>query len=649
MKKIITFIILLIVTITSVFSFGGCSNVQEPSPLFKGTHIQEVSKTNSYLLKNGSTDYKIVIPSNFNTYENLAAEEIVSFFKEGTGYSLQVVYDEGLTFDNNSKYISVGNTTLKDQAGVLESTKTLKVNGFAIKTVGESIFIVGGTENGVVYGAYEFLHQILNFEQYFTDTYSLNTMVRDIPLMNYNIKELPDIQRMIANVGALMANSAEARRMRMYYTPVNLYIWDGGDFTNTSFKIIPPSKYMTERREWFSDDQSQLCYTAHGDPESYQLMIETYAEHLKQIVIDNPGKYIYKLADQDVVTRCQCSACNVDYETYKCASGSKIIFSNKVMDILNDWFENDPVGQAHYNPDLVFRFNAYNLYEQAPVNYDVATDTYTPIDEKMILRPGLGVEIAPVFADFSSSYFDESNLSYYNNMRAWQALFDGQSHIGYWTYCFNDNHFMYFFNTFDTMQEHYQIYASFGAESVYDQSLGNNFDGLPSWYSLKTYLLSKIAWNTNLNLDELTKNFFDNYYGEAADVMYRFYSSQRAFNTYQEEVLGYGKGNYNIKFVANKREYWPKSILEGWRNICAEAIEKIQPLKTKNIDKYNKIYKHIVSERSSIDFILLELYGNQLSNKYNEYKTDFIAEVKLNNISYYGAGRTMTNFINSLN
>ena len=651
MKRITVIILTLCMILSCLFSIAGCSNEsqQDNTSLYKGVHIQEISKTEHFLLRNGRSDYQIVIPKKFTSNENLASQEIVSLFKEGTGYTLPIVSDEGLSFSNSSLYISIGDTTLKQDAGISENTETLKVNGFAIKTVGKSIFIVGGTENGVVYGAYEFLYQILNFEQFFSDTYSLDTMVREIPLMNYNIKELPDIKRMIANVGAIISNSTAARRMRMYYTPMNLYIWDGGDFTNTSFKIIPPKTYKNTHPEWFSDDDSQLCYTAHGNPEKYELMIDTYVEHLKQIVIDNPGKYIYKLADQDVVTRCQCKACNDDYEIYKCASGSKIIFSNKVMDKLNDWFTNDPVGKEHYNPDLIFRFNAYNLYEQAPVNYDAKKDVYTPIDEKLILRPGLGVEIAPVFADYSKSYFDSSNKSYYDNMRAWAALFEGETHIGYWTYCFNDNHYMYFFNTFDTMQEHYQVYASFGAESIYDQSLGTNYDGVSAWYALKTYLQSKIAWNTNLNINELTQRFFDNYFGEASDIMMNFYNSQRAFNIYQQEELGYCVGNYNLKFVANKRDYWPRGVLESWRNTVADALEEIKPLQDKNVKKYEKLYKHIVCERAAIDFILLEIYGNQLSNKYQEYKQDFIAEVTLNNISYYGAGRRMTNFINTLN
>ena len=650
MKKITTIILTLIMILSSLFISGACSKPEaeeQQNSFFKGTHVKEVSTTEHFLLKDGVSSYKIVIPKNFSSNENLASQEILTLFKEATGFVLPIVTDENLSFDNNSQYISVGNTSLKDTAGITENVETLKINGFAIKTVGKSVFIVGGKEMGVVYGAYEFLYQILNFEQFFDDCYSLDTMVREIPLMNYNFKELPDIKRLVANVGAIIADPVAARRMRMYYTPMNLYIWDGGDFTDTSFKIIPPKTYKDEHSGWFSDDGSQLCYTAHGDPDEYDLMIETYVEHLKQVIIDNPGKYVYKFADQDVVTRCQCASCSIDYEKYKCAAGSKIIFSNIVMDKLNDWLAND--GKEYYNPDLIFRFNAYNLFETAPVNYDEATDTYTPIDEKMMLSPGLGVEIAPVFANYARSYFDDSNLNYYNNMRAWEALFKDDVHIGYWTYCFNDNHYMYFFNTFDTMQEHYQVYASFGAESLYDQSLGTNYDGISAWYTLKTYLQSKLAWDTNLNINELTQRFFDNYYGEASDIMMKFYKSQRAFNIYQQEELGYGDANYNIKFVANKREYWPRNILESWREIIGDALDEIESLKVKNAKKYDLIYKHIVAERIAVDFILLELYSNQLSNKYDEYKNDFIAEVTLNNMSHHGAGKSISSFINSLN
>ena len=647
MKK---FTILLLTMIILLSGTVGCSSKKESikESIFTGTHRQEVIKTERFLLKNGATDYQIVIPQEFNSNENLAAQEIQVLFEEGTNVRLSIITDENLTFSNNCTYISVGNTSLKEQAEIADNEESLGINGFAIKTVGNTIFIVGGTECGVLYGAYEFLYQILNFEQFFKDAYSLDKMVSDIQLMNYNIKELPDIKRYQANVGALTADATMARRMRAYYTPQNANVWVGGQFGHTSFGIIPPADYRKDHDEWFSDDGTQLCYTAHGVQEEYDLMIQTYADKVKELIIENQDKINFTIGDQDTLSRCQCDACEYYFNIYKCASASKIIFINKVMDILSEWYETED-GRKYYNPDFTIRLQAYYYYEQAPVKLNEKTGEYEPIDDKVVLRPGLGVEIAPIFTNFTASYFEDENISYYNNMKSWKALIQDENRILIWAYGYNADYFMYFINTIDTIPEHYQIYASIGTSLFTDQSQGANYDGLSAWYSLRTYLQTKLAWNTNLNIEELTQRFFDNYFGEASDIMMQFYKSQRTFNVYQQEVLGYCDANYSVKFIANKREYWPRGILEGWRSYIDQALEKIEPLKVKNNEKYQKLYKRIVAERVAIDFILLDLYPDQLGEKYDTIVAEFTADVALNNISFHGeSGKSMSKFINGL-
>ena len=54
------------------------------------------------------------------------------------------------------------------------------------------MYIVGGSDNGVLYGVYDFLKVNFGYEQYYKDCFDIDTGVTDLPLKNYNITDIPD-------------------------------------------------------------------------------------------------------------------------------------------------------------------------------------------------------------------------------------------------------------------------------------------------------------------------------------------------------------------------------------------------------------------------------------------------------------------------
>ncbi|MBO5480507.1 MAG: hypothetical protein J6A63_04920, partial [Clostridia bacterium] len=115
-------------------------------------------QTNKIMTENGKTDYKIVLPTNLGSWDNEAKNELVTFLRTSTGVSFSVISDEGLTFSESDKYISLGRTRLFEQAGLAANESELSAAGYVIKTIGNSVFICGGESKGTMYGVYEFLH-----------------------------------------------------------------------------------------------------------------------------------------------------------------------------------------------------------------------------------------------------------------------------------------------------------------------------------------------------------------------------------------------------------------------------------------------------------------------------------------------------------
>ena len=117
LKSITTFIIVAILA----FSIVGCKKTDNSEsdsvnvsnsggglePIVENeNHRFSYKETNEYLIKNGTTEYKIVIPSeNVSAELNIARDELVRLFKEATGVTLETVSDEGKSHDANGKYI----------------------------------------------------------------------------------------------------------------------------------------------------------------------------------------------------------------------------------------------------------------------------------------------------------------------------------------------------------------------------------------------------------------------------------------------------------------------------------------------------------------------------------------------------------------
>ena len=260
MKKTIS-ILLVIVCLFSAVACKPQDKVEVKDETFSG----------EYLLYNGATDYMVVVPEQANSNEILALDEFTSLFSEATGINLPVVKDSGLTFNEESKYISIGNTTLLDSSEIIIEDEVKVDNGMAIKTKGKTLFFIGGGEYGVVYAVYEFLFRTLNFEQYYIDCYALDKCVTEIPLMNYNVIDYPDIPMYCNFPRFLDMNPLAALRMRAPYRSSKFLGAIGGRTSHMSLVYMNETVVEGHENYWLSKDKTQLCYTARGNEEEFNL------------------------------------------------------------------------------------------------------------------------------------------------------------------------------------------------------------------------------------------------------------------------------------------------------------------------------------------------------------------------------------------
>ena len=204
MKKLFKTLIVCLLVLSMSMSALACGEQEEVETVeavkkyhYEGTHIRTQTETGKYLVKDGVTDYKLVVTNSTNKYITGAKEDFIILFEQATGITIETVVDTAVPdFTEDAKYISLGDTKLVEQADISPdeySLEKLGEEGVRIITVGNSIFLLGAQVYGVAYTIYTLFELMFNFEFYNRDCMYIDENVYNVPLMNYDVTELPDV------------------------------------------------------------------------------------------------------------------------------------------------------------------------------------------------------------------------------------------------------------------------------------------------------------------------------------------------------------------------------------------------------------------------------------------------------------------------
>ncbi len=123
---------------------------------FNENHVFSYKATGTYIVKNGKTSYKVVVPEVETEAVSYAKSELSRFFKEATGIDLKFIKDTGITHNDTNRYISLGDTSLYKSLNRNDDIAALKKDGTKIFTKDKTVYIIGGKEGGVLNGVTTF-------------------------------------------------------------------------------------------------------------------------------------------------------------------------------------------------------------------------------------------------------------------------------------------------------------------------------------------------------------------------------------------------------------------------------------------------------------------------------------------------------------
>ncbi len=594
-------------------------NTISPSTLgdVEGTvHIYNVTETNEYIVKNGVTEYKILVPQGGldDEFINAAASDLRIFFAEATGIALETVEDSDAL--PAGKYLAIGETSVASAATLDVTEKELGKGGFKIKTVNDNVCMMGATNEASMYAVYAFLEQALGFELYYTDFYTLNQNVKELKLMNYDVVDIPDFEYRVQSTGWIRWNDQNIKRMA--WTKSDNLIIPADDASATwhnTFNYLPPTQYKTEHPDWYAYPKAnQLCYTAHGNEEEREQMLDIIAGRIQELFAMEKykGWDWITVSIEDNQNCCSCETCAAEKAKYGADSAVIVKFCNDLAKRVTAWMQTEE-GQPYYRENYRILFFAYHATNSAPVTYDAATDTYLPVDESVICDEHVAPYFAETNGDYTQNYHDENtaNTIIGQNMKGWGVLCKD---LYFWSYSTNFSHFVTPYNSFDAVQDILKFSKIEGCKYVMIQDQWIQANAQTGFGIFKNWLHSKLLWDVNANVEELTNEFFNAYFREAAPTMLQLFSEWRTWAKYQTDVLGYN-GYRSVYYNAQDTKLWPQRMLEGWVALTEKAQEEIAAYKSTNPTLYNALYEHICIESISYRYLLIVLYLDKYSEE----------------------------------
>ncbi len=550
-----------------------------------------------------SSSYKVVIPATDYAYSGsarnfnkLASQEFVYFMKEALGYTFTVIPDNGLTLDDTSRYVSLGETTLFEQTDIVIDKAELGDSGYVIKTVGGCIFICGGGTPGSLYGVYEFLNLVVGYE-YFAAEEIYVDKVSEVKLPNLDVKTIPsfDSRYLSSSVYLNDANGFNRYRGLSPFIPSGMH---------NSTQLISREEYGTEHPEWFAKkpatsgfmgiggtaqvDYNQLNFTADG-------LAEEVVKKLTAILVDtyNGGnypkeqKYLF-FGQMDNWNWDETDASEELENKYGSKSAALILFINEVADGVQAWIDVNQPGR-----EVIICTFAYQQTIQPP----------TKNLQDMKLRDNVCIRFAALYEmDYFKSIEDEANAKVKEYLDGWNALGRTMTYFYSVYFC---NYYVNV-NNLDALPETYRYAYEAGVEAIYDQYLSNGKMS-PCFNHYRAYLQANLMWNVDADVEELTDRFFAQYYRDAADIMRTYLNEINAEYDEHPDL----KGNLNEGYFVDE-DLWTKDTLLRWKGYMDNALATVAEYRTTDSALYEKLVDRITYESLSIRYLLIQLYGEEV-------------------------------------
>ncbi len=383
---------------------------------------------------------------------------------------------------------------------------------FSVKTENESLFITGGCR-GVLYGVWEFL-EMLGCRFFTPDCEKIPTKTHlEIPEINKTGKPVFEYRESDYTSLTSKHNLKFASQCRVNGGCHPLTKAFGGNISYALFVhsfgvLIPYEENFAEHPEYYGlidgkrqagpDVEWQPCLSNSG-------VVDVVVNNIRKILKENPDKKIVSISQNDNNNRCQCEECAKIEEEEGSPVGSIIRFVNKVAEILEPEF-----------PDVMFDILAYNYSRPA-------SKLTRPRQNVCVRLCASRTCLLHPFAECKDKRFaterpDGKTTLFIEDLKEWKEICD---RIYIWDYTSNFPLYPMPFPNWRALKPNLQTLRDYNVKGVFEEA-NRARDGGVDFNELRTYLLCKLMWDPDCDINAHRKEFLEYYYGAAAPYLDKY-------------------------------------------------------------------------------------------------------------------------------
>lgn len=441
-----------------------------------------------------NTKCRIVIAEPASTADAYAAQELQHYLERITSVRLPILSDSS---PENAPAILVGDSRHLRDLGITLDREKLGPEGFILRTCKDRLILAGGAPRGTLYAVYTFLEEKLGV-RWFTPELETVPQTNQFSFGNLDVAYRPALEYREVFWTEMMRNADFAARHRLNGEHYGLSAKHGGravvyfPFVH-SFDTLIPRELYKDHPEYFPlidgkrvDGYVQRCLS---NPEVIRLAVAKVRQWIKE----HPEATIISVSQNDTGNWCRCETCKAFDDEEGSPSASLIRFVNKIaQDIESDY------------PKIKIDTLAYQYTRKPP-------KTLRP-RQNVIVRL---CSIECCFAHPLASCISKENRQFREDILAWQPV---APKLYVWDYTPNFGHYQQPFPNFEALQPNVQFFVQHRVSGLFEQ--GNySAGGFGELGPLRAYLLAKLLWDANTDLERHKTEFLNAYYGKAAGAL----------------------------------------------------------------------------------------------------------------------------------
>jgi hypothetical protein len=517
------------------------------------------------LADGGFTAYRIVIPVSATIHEKRAAGVLQEYLLQISGAALPV-----LTADKKGSRFEIvlGQNDRLDRLNTGISFNELEADGFVIMTDSLRLIIAGGNEKGTLYGVYTFLEKYLGCRLYAPGVKFIPKLEKII-LGTINDRQIPAIRFRDTHYRVTWDQEYTDWHKLSHNERGNRPAW--GSWVHTFSSLVPPETYFSVHPEYYAlrggkRIPTQLCLS---NPDVLKITVQ----NLRKAMAANPEALYWSVSQNDNRQYCTCESCRKIDEREGSPSGSIIDFVNKV---------------AVQFPDKMISTLAYEYSRKAPKNL-------RPEKNINIMLCSIEMRRDRPFAEAT----DTVSTSFVRDVKEWSKI---ANDIIVWDYVIQFPNLISPFPNLHVLQPNLKFFAENGVNAMFEQ--GNREVG-GEFAELRSYLISKLMWDPDENVDSLMDDFLNGYYGAGGKPIRHYIDIMRDASVASGQPLRiFGSPN------EASGSYLTRQLIDDYRRLFDEAESAVA-------DSAD-ILERVRIARLPLDFAIME---QAKKNFYGDYGT----------------------------